>query len=70
MDNLRGFLVEDGWSDWISYQAFFVHQYLWLVIWNDIIVWFVALAGVLVIIGGLVHLRGGFGRFRKRNKTS
>jgi len=69
MDNLRGFLVEDGWSDWISYQAFFVNEYLWLVIWDDILCWFVYLLGFAVIIGGIVHMKGGVGRFRKRNKT-
>jgi hypothetical protein len=69
MDNLRGFLIEDGWSDWISYRAFFINEYLWLVLWDDILCWFVYLLGVVVIIVGVVQLKGGFGRFRKRNKT-
>lgn len=70
MDNLRGFLVEDGWSDWISYQAFFVNEYLWVVIWNDIACWFVYLLGLLIIIGGIVRMKGGFKGVRKRNKNS
>jgi hypothetical protein len=69
MDNLRGFLIEDGWSDWISYRAFFINEYLWLVLWDDILCGFVYLLGVVVIIVGVVQLKGGFGRFRKRNKT-
>jgi|GEM_PF-1823133 len=66
MDNLRGFLMEDGWSDWISYRAFFVHQYLWVVIWNDIVVWLVVLLGLGVIIAGLVQMKGGFTRFQRK----
>jgi len=66
MDNLRGFLVEDGWSDWISYRAFFVHGYLWLVIWNDIVSWGVYLVGFIILVVGLVSLKKGFSGFRKK----
>jgi hypothetical protein len=66
MDNLRGFLVEDGWSDWISYRAYFVNEYLWLVLWNDIVCWFVYLFGIIIILLGVVSLKKGF-RFT-RNK--
>ncbi|HIH28306.1 MAG TPA: hypothetical protein HA260_00720 [Thermoplasmata archaeon] len=66
MDNLRGFLVEDGWSDWISYRAFFVHGYLWLVIWNDIVSWGVYLVGFIILLVGLVSLKKGFSGFRKK----
>jgi hypothetical protein len=64
MDNLRSFLVEDGWSDWISYRAFFVNNYLWLVIWNDIVSWCVYLVGIIIIFIGIVSLRKEYKRTR------
>lgn len=30
MDNLRAFLQEEGWSDWIAQDTFYVSQHLWL----------------------------------------
>ena len=40
MDNLRGFLQEEGWSDWIANGAFYANYYVWLYtasIWGTII---------------------------------
>jgi hypothetical protein len=69
MDNLRGFLVEDGWSDWISYRAYFVNGYLWLVIWNDILCWFVYLFGIIIILIGIVRLKKESKGLRNKSNT-
>jgi hypothetical protein len=56
MANLRSFLIEGGWSDWISYQAFYVHDYLWLKIYWDFIEPILCLIGVVLIIFGIYNL--------------
>jgi len=46
MDNLRGFLKEEGWSDWIARDTFYVEHHLWLYLFD---LWFwllVAISGI------------------------
>lgn len=57
MDNLRAFLKEEGWSDWIAQGTFYVNHHLFLYLWNGLILWiFIALMAVF----GIVFLLVGF----------
>src|SRR4030043_197420 len=50
MDNLRGFLQEDGWSDWIAKGTYYANYYSWLYLsWIIDIILF-----VLAVIFGVV----------------
>lgn len=43
MDNLRGFLKEEGWSDWIAQDAYYVNNYLWIYLFW---IWY----GILLVV--------------------
>lgn len=55
MDNLRAFLMEDGWSDWIGCDAFYIEHYLWIHLWW---IW-VAILNIIIILSGFVAIVGG-----------
>jgi len=49
MDNLREFLQEEGWSDWIAQDTFYVNNHLWIYlswIWYSVLV---AIASIYII---------------------
>ena len=56
MDNLRFFLTEGGWSDWIGYRAFMIHYYLWLVIYGIFISIILLIVGLFVVLFGIFRL--------------
>lgn len=68
MDNLRGFLQEDGWSDWIAQDTYYVNHYLWIFLSPF---WLGLLALPFVVFFVLYLLRGlgsGFEKVYKDGK--
>lgn len=51
MDNLRGFLKEEGWSDWIANDAFYINHYLIYYLSWIIEVLMIIITAVLWILG-------------------
>jgi len=57
MDNLRGFLQEEGWSDWIAEEAYFVNHHTPLYSLGIFYIWFaIALAIWSIILLPIITL--------------
>lgn len=55
MDNLRAFLKEDGWSDWIAEDAYYVNNHLWLhlaPLWLGVL----AISFILIVLWCVIRL--------------
>jgi hypothetical protein len=59
MRDLRDFIREDTWSDWIAKDTFYLHNYTWLSIWHKFAGWFVfawlLTAGAVTTWAGFRH---------------
>jgi len=52
MDNLRNFLKEDSWSDWIAEGAFYANVYSWFVWANILLGWLLVLSLISTAVSG------------------
>jgi hypothetical protein len=55
MDNLRGFLQEDGWSDWIANGAYYANYHV-IYYFGELIgsIWFFSFIIIAVLLGWLI----------------
>jgi len=51
MNNLRGFIIEGGWSDWIAQNAFYVNYHPFYYVWWHIVG---VIAGVFVVLAWIM----------------
>jgi len=55
MDDLRAFLQEDGWSDWIAHDTFYVNHHLFIYLAPLIYLAMIAVAGILSVIAWIAE---------------